>query len=367
MSNIVFAFNGVETTIQCLKSDKMKDICKKYSSKIENDINTLYFIYDSNKINLELTFEQIINEIDKDRNQMNILVFENNNNIMADNGIIKSEDIICPKCRGHCLIDFNNYKIRLYGCEKGHEINNILLNEFYNTQIINLNNIICNKCNKVNKNMTYNKQFFKCLTCKENICPACKSIHDNKHKIVNYKNIKYICEEHNDSYYSYCNECKINLCILCKSKHNKNHEIINFENIYPNVEEKKEELNKFKNIIDILNKDINEIMKILNVVKENINIYYQIYYDLINNYEIQKRNYYILKNINYFKSNVKIINDIDEIIKEKDLHNKIKYILNLYNNIENKSENINNNDNNKTINNIYLNNGITLKYNINSE
>jgi len=372
MSNISFIFNGVETIIQCLKSDKMKDICQKYSLKIEYDINKLYFIYGSNKINLELTFEQIINEVDKARNKMNILVYENNHNILADDGIIKSEDIICPKCGDHCLIDFNDYKIRLYECEKGHEINNILLNEFYNTQIINLNNIICNKCNNVNKNMTYNKQFFKCLTCKQNMCPTCKSVHDNKHKIINYQNIKYICDEHNDSYYSYCNECKVNLCILCKSKHNKNHEIINFENIYPNVEEKKEELNKFKNKIDILNKDINEIIKILNVVKENINIYYQINYDLINNYEIHKRNYHILKNINCIKSNVKIINDIDEIIKEKNMKEKINYILNLYNKIENKIENKmkynnNNNDNNEQMNINEFKNGITLKYNINSE
>ena len=290
MSRVVFVFNGVETKIQCLKDDKMKDICNKYISKIQSNINQLYFIYGSNKLNLDLTFDQLANEIDKERNMMSILVYENK--IIKTDGIIKSKDIICPKCGENCLIDFNDYKIKLYECKNKHEINNILLKEYNNTQNINLNNIICSICNN-NKNISYNNIFYKCLTCKQNICPKCKSIHNNNHKIINYDNINYICEMHNDYFISYCNECKKNLCIECKLKHNKKDEIINYENIYPNIDEIKEKLNEFKNKIDILNKDINEIIKIFKIFKENIDIYYKIYHDLINNYEIQKKNYHI--------------------------------------------------------------------------
>jgi len=45
MASVVFKLNGVETTIQCLKTDKMKDICNKYVSKIQSNIDKLYFIY----------------------------------------------------------------------------------------------------------------------------------------------------------------------------------------------------------------------------------------------------------------------------------------------------------------------------------
>jgi hypothetical protein len=303
MASVVFILNGVETIIQCLKTDKMKDICDKYVSKIQSNINKLYFIYGSNKLNLELTFDELVNEIDRDRNMMNVLVYDNK--IIKNDGIKKSKDIICPKCGENCLIDFNNYKIKLYECKNKHEINNILLNEYNNTQNINLNNIICNICNNNNKNMSYNNIFYKCLTCKQNICPKCKSIHNNNHKIINYDNKNYIYDIHNDYFISYCNECKMNLCIECKLKHNKNDEIINYENIYPNIDEMKEKLNKFKNKIDLLNKDINEIIKILNIVKEDMDIYYNINYNLINNYEIQNKNYHILTFYLYFSNILK--------------------------------------------------------------
>ena len=153
MLTVGFIFNGVETIIQCLKNDRMKDICYKYASKVQIDINNLYFIYGSNILDLELTYDEIINEIDKERKSMKILVNESNNKIIKNDGIIKSKDIICPKCKENCLIDINNYKIKLYDCRNGHEINNISLNEYNNTQNINLNNIICNKCNN-NKNIS---------------------------------------------------------------------------------------------------------------------------------------------------------------------------------------------------------------------
>lgn len=258
MSQVIFSFTGIETTIQCINGDKMRDICNKFSEKIKIDINIIYFIYGSDRLNLELTFEQQANEIDKERNIMNILVYEKEKTSVVNDGIVKSRDIICPKCGENCLIKFNNFKIKLSECKNGHVIDDILLEEFDKTQNINLNNIICNNCNK-NKNKAYNKQFFRCLTCKQNICPLCNSKHDKKHKIINYDNIYYTCDIHNENYFFYCNECKTNLCMKCKTKHDKNHQIISYENIYPNEDEIKEELNKFKIKINNLSQFINHI------------------------------------------------------------------------------------------------------------
>ena len=125
---------------------------------------------------------------------MNILVFEKSKStIIRDKGIIESKEIICPKCKENCKIIINNYKIKLYDCKNNHEINNILLDEFNNTQLINELKIICNICNNKNKYKSYNKHFYLCLICKKYICPLCKSIHDNNHKIIDYdKKIAYV-------------------------------------------------------------------------------------------------------------------------------------------------------------------------------
>ena len=71
MAKVVFSLDGKETHIQCLKEDKMKDICNKFSSKINININFLYFLYNGNQINLELTFKEQVNSFDNNRNQMN--------------------------------------------------------------------------------------------------------------------------------------------------------------------------------------------------------------------------------------------------------------------------------------------------------
>jgi len=54
----------------------MKEICYKFSSKINININSLYFIYNGNQINENLTFKEQANSLDNNRNQMNILVFK---------------------------------------------------------------------------------------------------------------------------------------------------------------------------------------------------------------------------------------------------------------------------------------------------
>ena len=77
MSKVIFDYKGKKTTIQCLKEDKMKDICLKLTSKIEININNIYLLYNGNIINnMELKYNEIINKIDNDINIMNILIYD---------------------------------------------------------------------------------------------------------------------------------------------------------------------------------------------------------------------------------------------------------------------------------------------------
>ena len=95
MAKVIFSFNGIQTIIQCLKEDKMKNICNKYASKINININSLIFIYGGNKINYEISFQEQANSIDKERNEMNILVYKEEN----------ENEIKCPKCGEIIKID----------------------------------------------------------------------------------------------------------------------------------------------------------------------------------------------------------------------------------------------------------------------
>ena len=77
MAQVVFSFNGNDIIIQCNINEKMEEILKKFCIKVGKEINSLYFIYSGNYLNNdELTFEEIANKEDKERNKMNILVTE---------------------------------------------------------------------------------------------------------------------------------------------------------------------------------------------------------------------------------------------------------------------------------------------------
>ena len=365
MSKVIFYYKGIQTEIQCNINDKIKDIYKKYETKIGIDISKLYFIYNGNKINDYLHLNEIINKEDKRRNIMNILVNENDKTIIKENQI-KSKEIICPKCYENILVKINEYKIILFNCKNNHEINNILLNEYQNMENIDISKVVCNKCNIKNKSNTYNNEFYRCNICKINLCPLCKSNHNNNHKIINYDYKNYICEMHNKEYNKYCKDCKLNLCTLCFKEH-KSHLITDYGDIILNEEDNKKEINKLKEYINKLNNNINDIIEIFNKVKDNMNIYYNIYNNIIKYYNCENINYEILYNINEFnKYNNIIIKDINEIINDTNIYNKFKNILNIHYQMNNKNNNKmdNNNEYNNKINN---NNEYNDKINNNNE
>ena len=345
MAKVIFTFKGANTVIFCQKEEKMEDIYQKFVREVGEDIDDVYFIYGGNQVNSYLTFNNQANSIDNNRNEMNILAYRaKKTTILTEENSIKiSKEIICPNCFDNCKIKFQNYKIALYGCKNRHEINNILFEEFNNTQKINEAKIFCFNCNN-NKNNIYNKLFFKCFTCKQNLCPICKSIHNNNHLILDYDKANYICQIHNEIYHSYCNKCKINLCKICKENHNKNHnnyEVIDYENINLNKEEINQKLIEFRKKIDIFNKDIKNIVNKLNKIIDNIEIFYKINSDILNNYVMENNNYQILENIINIKNNIKM-KDIDEIINNNNISNKFLKLMNIYDKISNQHINYNN-------------------------
>ena len=86
-AKVVFNFIGVDMTIQCTKEEKMKNICQRYGTKLERNINTLIFLYGGTQLNFELSFEEQVSSLDRDNKVMKVLVYTKEN-----------EEFICPKC-----------------------------------------------------------------------------------------------------------------------------------------------------------------------------------------------------------------------------------------------------------------------------
>ena len=173
MAEVIFIYNQINTSIQCSINEKMSDILRKYAIKSGIDIKSVYFLYSGNKINENLIFSQIIGKDHKQTKKIKILVYkieEINQKNQNTSVIVKSNNIICPECNEKAFINIKNYKIEIYECKKGHNINDILISEFDNTQNINISKIICDKCKINNKGNTYNNVFYKCFNCKMNLC-----------------------------------------------------------------------------------------------------------------------------------------------------------------------------------------------------
>ena len=80
-ASVVFTLDGVNLAIKCKTKDKMKDICKKYLSKINKNMDSLLFLYEGNVVNFDLTFKEQANDVDRSNREMKILVNKNENNL----------------------------------------------------------------------------------------------------------------------------------------------------------------------------------------------------------------------------------------------------------------------------------------------
>ena len=271
MVEIEFDFNQVKTIIQGNLQDKFQDIINKYIQETKLDPGSISFTINGTKIIPEQTVETQINE---EENKIKVIVFLANQE-NKEGVFVKSKEIICPKCYKPCKIKIENYKIKLYDCVNNHITDDIKIKDFYNIQKINISKITCNNCKDKNKGNIYNNEFYKCLTCKSNLCPSCKLNHDQNHNIINYDSINFICQKHNEFFTKYCEECKINLCDECDQEH-IGHNIIYFGDLVSDINQPKEQLSVMKTIIYIFNEKIKAIIAKLNEVTKSVDLFYEI-------------------------------------------------------------------------------------------
>ena len=153
-------------------------------------------------------------------------------------------------------------------CKNNHIYKNISIKDFIISQKIDISKIRCNICNEKDKSSIYNNIMYKCISCNKKICPICNINHNKALLKIDYDNLNYICNKHNEIYIKYCNECKKDICMKCNKEH-KNHEKINQDDILPYEYDE----NNFNKYIDKLKNEINEIIIKLNEIMENIELY----------------------------------------------------------------------------------------------
>ena len=342
MAEVIFNYKGLQATIQCDIKDQLREIINKFITKVDTDPNKVYFLFNGAKVNEELTVQEMVKSSGKESNTFTILVEEIENDIPKEY-FMKSEEIICPTCHESIRISLKDYKINLYDCKNDHKVDGLLLTEFEKTQNIDISKIVCGNCKNNNKAESFNNNFYKCCSCELFLCPLCKTTHDKKHKIINYEEKYYICEQHKDLYSKYCEKCKQNICMLCEKQH-KGHKAIYFGEIMSDKDEIMTKMDEFKKKLDVFNNTIRDIIKRLNSVIDNMETYYRIVNELFEKYDLNKRNYQILSNIIEFQNyNDIIVKDINKINEDNNIYNKFNSIMSIYNKMNNIINEIENN------------------------
>ena len=350
MCEAIFNYQGQNYLIQCKENDLIKEIIQKFLTKTSLEKEKVYFLYSGSSLQEKLTFEQAITKEDKASKKMNIIVssiVDENNQDDDDKGpnkrnMVKSKNIICPKCGEKAKIDFKNYKISLT-CKNNDITNDIPFEEFEKTQYKDESKIICGNCKTNNKSEAFNNIFYRCISCNLNLCPLCKSSHNKDHKdhiIINYEQMEVICNTHNDTYTSFCNKCNKNLCVICEKQH-QGHDIITFGKMMVEKEQLKERMKSLKDEIIKLDKNIKEMINILNTVNNNMNNYYTFIEEIFNKFDVKNRNMEKMYNINKIYENIeKVIKDIKKGITQHPFNNSIKFknLMEIYNKINSKED-----------------------------
>ena len=328
MVEIEFEFNQNRTVIQVNLNDKFEEALKKYINKTKLELNKLYFLSNGSYINDSEIIQNKMNESEKQKKRMKILVYSKDTLSMNDSkNLIKSKEVICPICNESCKYKIENYKIKLYDCKNGHTTENIRLNDYMDKQNINISKIKCDICKDKNKSETYQNLFYICNECNKNICLLCKSLH-KEHTLINYDDKNYICKKHNEKFTRYCEECKIDICVLCENEH-KEHKTLSHSNILIDIKKLRNKMNDLRNTINKFNENIKEIIKKFNKTMEYMEMYYNINNKILNDYENNKnRNYNILLNLNEINDSIE--NEIYNIKNKYGYGYNLNRILYIY-------------------------------------
>ena len=334
---VEFIYQQNKTIIQANLNNSLEVVINQFINLIKLDINKIYFVSNDKIISKNDIISNIMNESERLNKKLKISVYNINNAMnIANNTIIKSKRIICPHCKESCKYNIKDYRIKLYDCKNKHIIEKLKLSEFINTQNVDISKIKCDICEIKNKSNTINNEFYICYECDINLCPSCKTYHDQTHSIINDDLRNFICNKHKEVLIKYCNDCNIDICKGCLNEH-KYHNLISYKDKLIDIKNLRKKINELRNIINIYKTNLEGVIRKIKAIIENIDIYYSINNDILNYYE-NTRNININMLINLKNINDSVNNEIKKIKYNYNYGLNLNYILYLYS--EMNSENI---------------------------
>ena len=107
MSEIIIIYNGYQTIMQFQSNEKLKVIFKIFQIKVNVENKQIVYLYNGEIIkNEDILLSQLTSE-----KIIIILAYDSNNLPKNINNLIKSEYVICPKCKESALLEEKDYKL----------------------------------------------------------------------------------------------------------------------------------------------------------------------------------------------------------------------------------------------------------------
>ena len=183
MNQIKFSYDDLYTIIECKGFDKMKNICKIYTTGLGLNTNKIFFLCKSNNFNEKIPFKEYINKKDNKRDKIDISL--NRIDISAINKkplCSKQKKILCPICGDNCIVKENSNIVSSYECINKHNIDDsiFILNSKY----------------------------------KFHFCPLCKKLGKKNNQKFDSEIKYYISEFCKNPYISYCKNCNIHISMI---------------------------------------------------------------------------------------------------------------------------------------------------------
>ena len=132
MAKVEFMFDGQKIDVFCNDTDKFAKIIQKFCTKVQRDSDNLCFLYNGQIVNINLTFLNLANSIDKKRKVISLIVFEqyakNDSKFIKENKELKDKLFQAYKKIDEQKeeIEELKYKMTIIKSESMNQINNLM-------------------------------------------------------------------------------------------------------------------------------------------------------------------------------------------------------------------------------------------------
>jgi len=329
---VTFTYLNRTIKINCKEDDEMKAMFEKFATELKDESKGDHYIYyyENNILGNESTIKN--NKYLSNKKEINISVQK------------KLRFIKCPNCRcGDCVINLDNFLVSFYGCKEKKHSSKCVYDKYIGTQKIDSGDIICSQSNCDRTINNYINGLYICLNCSKltknpkYYCKEHVSQHNKDHKTVKYDKQNYYCKTHFKEFTKYCFTHNIDICEDCEKDHESDN-TAKYKIMEPDLKQLKESLETMETNINDLKTIIDDIKDRLEGTLRIFKRYYTIAKDIIAKYELfnkDLKNNRILRSLwNLQISNTKMNDNLQKIINEDDITEKVKNVITIYENRE---------------------------------